>query len=77
MFTRKLRSVMALHGDNDKVLADVLKTSRVTISKKMLQKTPFTLDEVKIISDRYSLDPQQVWDIFFDNKVYTNETLSA
>lgn len=77
MFTRKLRSIMALHGDTDKVLASILNTSRVTISNKMLQKTPFTIDEVKTIADRYNLDPQQVWDIFFDNKVYTNETLSA
>lgn len=61
-----LRSVMALHGDTNKDLADYLGISEQSLSKKINENdTEFKQGEIKQIKERYSLTADQVDSIFF------------
>ena len=61
-----LRSIMALHGDTNKDLADLLGITEQSISGKINEKgTEFKQGEIAKIKDHYKLSPEQVEAIFF------------
>lgn len=62
-----LRSLMCLHGDTNKSLAEYLQISEKSISDKINERgTEFKKSEVKAISDRYDLSHDQICSIFFN-----------
>jgi DNA-binding Xre family transcriptional regulator len=61
-----LRSIMALHGDTNKDLANYLGISEQILSKKINENgTEFKQGEMKRIKIRYNLTADQVDLIFF------------
>lgn len=66
-----LRSIMALHGDNDTTLAEFLLISRSRFSAKINETNgaEFTKREITKIKEKYELTWEQVIDIFFIPKV--------
>lgn len=61
-----LRSIMALHGDTNKDLADLLGITEQSISSKINEKgTEFKQGEIARIKEHYNLSPEQVEAIFF------------
>ena len=65
-----LRSIMVLHGDTNKTLADYLDISERSISDKINENgTEFKQGEIAAIIKRYDLSEEQVSRIFFSQKV--------
>jgi DNA-binding XRE family transcriptional regulator len=63
----KLRSIMALHGDTNKDLAETLGISEQSLSCKINENgTEFKQGEITKIKDKYNLSPDEVDAIFFD-----------
>jgi DNA-binding XRE family transcriptional regulator len=63
----KLRSVMALHGDTNKDVAELLGISEQSFSCKINENgTEFKQGEITKIKDKYNLSPAEVDSIFFD-----------
>lgn len=61
-----LRSIMVLHGDTNKDLAELLNISEASVSAKINENgTEFKQGEMVKIRDRYQLSPEQVDAIFF------------
>lgn len=61
-----LRSIMVLHGDTNKDLADYLGISEQSVSNKINENgTEFKQGEIKRIRIRYNLSSDQIDDIFF------------
>lgn len=61
-----LRSIMVLHGDTNKDLADYLGISEQSVSNKINENgTEFKQGEIKRIRIRYNLSCDQIDDIFF------------
>lgn len=61
-----LKSIMVLHGDTNKTLADYLDISEQSVSAKMNEnKTEFKQGEIAMIQKRYHLTPEQISNIFF------------
>ena len=61
-----LRSIMALHGDTNKDLAELLGISEQSVSSKINETgTEFKQGEIAKIRERYNLDANQITDIFF------------
>jgi len=71
MDINKLKSKMALNGDNGGDLANYLGISRTTLSSKMNEtnNAEFTQGEIQKIKERYSLNSKEVDEIFFNSKV--------
>lgn len=66
MNARELRSVMTLHGDTYKDLAELLKISETSVGNKINEKgTEFKQGEIAKIKERYNLSAEQVASIFF------------
>ena len=62
-----LRSVMALHGDTNRSLAEYLNISEKSISDKINENnTEFKQSEIDAIIDRYALTNEQLRNIFFN-----------
>lgn len=77
MINKKLlKSKMALYGDDQNALAAALGITIQRLSAKMNAKqvtekvkaAAFTLAEVRIIMERYSLTPEEVISIFLSNE---------
>ena len=66
------KSVMVLHGDTQKTVADALGVSDQTIGDKVNGISDFKQSEIKILIDRWNLSPAQVDEIFFSGD---NETV--
>lgn len=63
----KLKSIMALHGDTNKDIAELLGISEQSVSSKINENgTEFKQGEIRIISDKYNLSPEELAAIFFD-----------
>lgn len=63
----KLRSIMALHGDTNRDLAELLGISEQSFSCKINENgTEFKQGEITKIKDKYALSPEDVDAIFFD-----------
>ena len=61
-----LRSIMVLHGDTNKDLAELLGRTLQSVSAKLNEKgTEFTQGEIAKIRDRYNLSAEQIEAIFF------------
>ncbi len=62
---RRLRAVMALHGDTGKSLARRLGLSRASLSRALNGRREFRVGEALKICELYQLTPAQVATIFF------------
>ena len=64
----RLESVMKLHGDNGGTLSEYLGIARSTFSAKIngTNGADFTNDELIKIRDKYNLDADGVYAIFFE-----------
>ena len=63
----KLKSVMILHNDTNKDLAELLGISEQSVSCKINENgTEFKQGEIAKINDKYNLSPAEVDAIFFD-----------
>ena len=63
----RLRSIMTLHGDTNKELAELLGISEQSVSNKINENgTEFKQGEITKIKDKYNLSPVEVDAIFFD-----------
>lgn len=61
-----LRSIMVLHGDTNKDLAELLEISEQSVSAKINENgTEFKQGEIAKIVGKYSLTPEQTQSIFF------------
>ena len=58
-------SIMALHGDTRRTLAQALGVTTHTVGEKINGHSDFKQSEIKIVIDRYNLTPTQVDKIFF------------
>ena len=74
MNTNLLKSKMVLKGVENYVqaIADLLRISRTTASKKISGETSFTDNEMKLIKAAFELSGEEVVQIFLEDK---NETL--
>lgn len=63
-----LKSVMALHGDTNKSLADAMGISQQRLSAKRNEKrgAEFSQGEIAFIKERYNLTPKEIDNIFFN-----------
>ena len=67
MNSSMLRSVMVLHGDTNKALAEALGITAQSLSDKINERgTEFKQGEIAKIRDRYGLSADQVENIFFN-----------
>lgn len=65
MFNKKeLKRHMDIHGDLNKDLAGYLGMSVPNFSTIWNGRQQFNVKHIRLIALRYSLDPEQVWDIF-------------
>ena len=63
----KLKSVMALHGDTNKDIAELLGISEQSVSCKINENgTEFKQGEIAKIAEKYNFTPDEVVAIFFD-----------
>lgn len=65
MDTRKLKALLALHGDTQADLAATIGCSPTSIQNKMAGRSDFTQPEMQKIIIKYDLSAGQVNDIFF------------
>lgn len=62
-----LRSIMTLHGETNKDLAELLLLSEASVSNKINETgTEFKQSEIALIQKHYNLTPEQVNEIFFN-----------
>lgn len=76
MNKRRLESVMRLNGDTGTSLARFLNMARTTFSAKINETNgaEFRQGEISMIKEKYSLSPEDVVLIFFDNNVSKLDT---
>ena len=66
MKKEQLRSIMVLHGDTNKDLADYLGISEQSVSNKINENgTEFKQGEIARIKTKYNLSCEQIDNIFF------------
>lgn len=65
MDEKKLRSIMALHGDRCKDLGNALGLAPSRFSEKINGKKDFKKGEILAMKERYSLSAEDVVAIFF------------
>lgn len=62
----RLKSIMTLHGDTNKDIAELLGISEQSVSAKINENgTEFKQGEITKIKDKYKLSPVEVDAIFF------------
>lgn len=66
------KSVMVLHGDDQKTVADALGISPQTVSDKLNGVTDFKQSEIQALAERYKLTPAQVDEIFFGGELWND-----
>lgn len=67
MNAKLFRSLMVLHDDTNKSLADYLGISEKSVNDKINERgTEFKQSEISAIIKRYSLTEEQVLNIFFN-----------
>jgi antitoxin component HigA of HigAB toxin-antitoxin module len=75
MNKKLLRSLMALHGDTNKSLAEYLGISEQSVCNKINEKnTEFTREEINAIKRRYSMSADLVDLVFFAEEVSELDT---
>jgi hypothetical protein len=71
----RLKSIMTLHGDTNRDVAEMLGISEQSFSCKINENgTEFKQGEITKIKDKYNLSPIEVDAIFFDLKVSKTDT---
>ena len=71
-----LRSIMVLHRDTNKTLAEYLGISEKSVNDKINEKgTEFKQSEIAAIVKRYCLSDEQVRNIFFNQKCLIGHNL--
>lgn len=63
-----LDSKRVLFGDNLESLAEYLEISRQTLSAKLKGEYAFKDTEIRKITSRYNLTPEEVYDIFISDE---------
>lgn len=76
MNTNMLVSKMKLYGDNQTDLANALNLSLATTNAGINGKRDFTQTEISVIAARYNLTPEEVIEIFFNQVVHQEGTVS-
>lgn len=76
MNTNMLISKMKLFGDNQTDLANALNLSLASTNAKINGKSNWTQTEISIIAVRYELTPEEVVEIFFNQSVHQEGTVS-
>lgn len=67
MNSKLFRSIMVLHNDTNKTLAEFLNVSEQTICNKINENgTEFKQGEIAKIVERYNLTAEQITEIFFN-----------
>lgn len=67
MNTPLFKSIMVLHGDTNKSLAEFLRVSEQTVCNKINENgTEFKQGEIAALKERYNLTAEQIADIFFN-----------
>ena len=75
MNKKLLRSLMALHGDTNKSLAEYLGISEQSVCNKINEKgTEFTREEINAIKRKYSMNADLVDLVFFADEVSESDT---
>ena len=75
MNVKLFRSIMVLHNDTNKTLADFLKVSEQTVCNKINENgTQFKQNEIAMLVKRYNLTAEQISDIFFNQKCLKKDT---
>lgn len=66
MNSKLFRSIMVLHNDTNKTLAEFLNVSEQTVCNKINENgTEFKQGEIAKIVERYNLTAEQITEIFF------------
>ena len=68
-----LEPIMRAHGDRNKDLAAAIGMSVPNFSTIWNGRQQFNVKHIRLIALRYSLDPQQVWDIFLFPEGYVSD----
>jgi hypothetical protein len=71
-----LISKIKLFGDNQTDLANALNLSLASTNAKINGKRDFAQSEISVIAARYELTPEEVIEIFFDQGVHREGTVS-
>lgn len=67
MNSKLFKSIMVLHNDTNKTLAEFLNVSEQTICNKINENgTEFKQGEIAKIVERYNLTAEQITEIFFN-----------
>lgn len=76
MDTLLLKSKMILHKDTNVTLGKALDIAYQTVSAKLnnTNGAEFTQGEITILKERYSLTPEEIDKIFFNNEVSRKDT---
>ena len=69
-----MKSILAIHGDDQGTLAILLDLPQSSVSNRLNGKVDFRLSEINRIRRRYKLSAQQTVDIFFENDVSLKDT---
>jgi hypothetical protein len=69
MNTKVIKSQMVLHDETNETLANYLKQSVPTISKKINGKLPFTSTDISLLARKWNLTDEQVVNIFINKEV--------
>lgn len=71
----KLRSHMALYGDNQRTLSEAMELSLSRLNAKINETgAEFTQSEILFLAQRYKLKPKDVTDVFFAKGVSKKDT---
>lgn len=62
---KELKVQMIRHGDNNKDLSKALGIKPPTLCHRLKGRSPFKVNEIQVIIDRYSLTPELTQLIFF------------
>ena len=69
-----MKSILAIHGDDQGTLAILLDLPQSAVSNRLNGKVDFRLSEINRIRRMYKLSAQQTVDIFFENDVSLKDT---
>jgi len=67
-FSRLKGRIKEFYGNQDN-FADELEISRQALNFKLNNKTKFSFDELKMMIDKLQIQPEEITDIFFKEKV--------
>lgn len=63
----KLRALRARHGHTQSSLSELLEMSESSYNRRENEELDFTLRELKMLIEIFSLSKEQVYDIFFED----------